>query len=304
MRVAVAAPVASTDPWQSAANWLANIAASQEELGRFLEDVFARLNDLLGDFVHRHRAWEADRSRAEQELQTRSQALSRREAELREEHERVRQAAGQAVAVAPGPGGDTEGISRAVAELRQERDALREAVAAAQTQMSRWAEAAGELTKVQEALVQQAKQWSGAQAPAAQPDSPPDLQEQIQRQQKELAALEQERAMLERELEIVRTRAAELSEAQAQQGRQMSEERERWSEDLKRMRRVLETVAERQLAQSAPETRAAKAAVPLPAAAEKPTPRQDRGDPVLDSVITQFEMLQRDLARRRKAAAG
>ncbi len=108
--------------------------------------------------------------------------------------------------------------------------------------------------------------------------------------------------MLERELEIVRARAAELSEAQTQQGRQMAEERERWGEDLKRMRRLLEVMAERQLAQATAETQAPRAAPP--AATEKPPARQDRGDPVLDSVVTQFEMLQRDLARRRKAAVG
>jgi hypothetical protein len=110
--------------------------------------------------------------------------------------------------------------------------------------------------------------------------------------------------MLERELETVRSRAAELSEIQAQQGRQMSEERERWSDELKRMRRLLETMAERQLVQSAAEARAAKTAAPMPAGGQQAAPNDDRGDPVLDSVITQFEMLQRDLARRRKVAAG
>ena len=306
MRVPVAtATVASTDPWQSAGNWLAGIAAAQEDLARFLDDVFARLNDLLGDFVHHQKAWEADRSRAEQDLLARNRGLSQRETDLRTEHERAGQAAdGQQAPRAAAPDADGEVVSRAVAGLQQERDSLHEVVAAADAQMSRWSEATAEIAKVQDALLQLAKQWSGAQAPAARAKPQPALEEQIQRKEKELAGLEQERAMLERELETVRSRAAELSEIQAQQGRQMSEERERWSDELKRMRRLLETMAERQLVQSAAEARAAKTAAPMPAGGQQAAPNDDRGDPVLDSVITQFEMLQRDLARRRKVAAG
>jgi chromosome segregation ATPase len=231
--------------------------------------------------------------------------MSRQEAELRTVSERAATAAaGQPAPDAARPDADGEAVSRTVAELQRERDSLHGVVAAAEAQMGRWSEATAEITKVQDALLDLAKQWSEAPGPAVRAKPRQALEEQIERKEKERAELEQERAMLERELEIVRSRAAELSEIQAQQGRQMSEERERWSEELKRMRRLLETMAERQLALPAAETRAAKSAGPPPASGQQATPKEDRADPVLDSVITQFEMLQRDLARRRKVAAG
>jgi DNA repair exonuclease SbcCD ATPase subunit len=284
-------------------DWLAAISASQSELDRFLEDVFARVSGLLSEFVHHQKAWEMDRGRVERELRARSNELSRREAELRAERERVQEAAAK-----PGgsPGVATaaqeELICRMVAELQQERDAMRAAIAAAEGQVGGWGEAAAELAKAREAFLQRSDQDKSDQT-AGQAESHRALEEQTHRQGEELSQLEQERATLERELEIVRRRAAELSESLSQQGREMAEQREQWSDELKRMRRLLETVAQRQLAQPAGEARG-PLAVAIPAGVEK-TPAEDvAGDPVLDSVITQFETLQKDLARRRKAAAG
>ncbi len=94
-------------------------------------------------------------------------------------------------------------------------------------------------------------------------------------------------------------RASEMAETLAQQGRQMAEERLQWSEELKQMRRLLEGLSQRR---PEPESVAA----PAPARAEtRPAAGHDgaEADPVLNSVMAQFEMLQKDLARRRKVAA-
>lgn len=262
--------------WNGVRDWLAAIADSQGDLARFLEDVFARLNGLLSEFVGRQETWEMDRSREEQQLRARTDESARREAEWRAERERVQ---AESADQSPSPAvseGDAQRLSRAIAELAEARDAL----------------------------LQEAKQWSSAVAPAARTESHQGLQEEMRRKEKELAGLEQERATLERELEIVRCRAAELSETLAQQGRQMGEERERWSDELKRMRRLLETMAQRELSEPAAGPRAPIAAVTMPAGVQKASAGETHGDPVLDSVITQFEMLQKDLARRRKVAAG
>jgi len=262
--------------WNGVRDWLAAIADSQGDLGRFLEDVFARLNGLLSELVRRQETCETDRSRAEQQLRARSDELDRREAEWRAERERVQaESAGQPPSPAVSEG-DEQRISRAIAELNEARGVF----------------------------LEEAKRWSSASAAAARTESDQGLEEEKRRTEKEMAALEQERATLERELEIVRCRSAELSETLAQQGRQMAEERERWSDELKRMRRLLETMAQRELSEPAAEPRAPIAAVTLPAGVQRNSAGETHGDPVLDSVITQFEMLQKDLARRRKAAAG
>lgn len=133
------------------------------------------------------------------------------------------------------------------------------------------------------------------------------MQEEMRRMEQEKTVLEQERVALETELEAVRTRAAEMAESLAQQGRQMAEERAAWSEELKRVRRVLESLVQQQAGQAVPQpASAARAAAPAPAqpvhavqAARGPS-----DDPVLSSVMAQFDMLQKDLARRRNSDGG
>ncbi len=103
-----------------------------------------------------------------------------------------------------------------------------------------------------------------------------------------------ERIALETELEAVRTRAAELGETLAQQGRQIAEERAAWSSELKRMSGLLESLVDRK-------AQAPVVVMPEPRMTA-PRPMAGDDDPVLSSVMAQFEMLQRDLSRRRKAA--
>ena len=69
--------------------------------------------------------------------------------------------------------------------------------------------------------------------------------------------LQQERAALEAELEVVRNRAAELAETAADERRRGAEERAEWSGELKQLRRALEKQAQlllryQELASSAP----------------------------------------------------
>ncbi|MHB8899478.1 MAG: hypothetical protein ACYC6Y_12080 [Thermoguttaceae bacterium] len=102
----------------------------------------------------------------------------------------------------------------------------------------------------------------------------------------------QERAALETELDAVRNRAAELADTLDGERQRASSERKEWTEELGRMRQLLQSLSQRPAAAVAP---AAPAAVP-----EAVQP-DDAQDPVLDSVMAQFEILQKDLARRRKA---
>jgi chromosome segregation ATPase len=118
------------------------------------------------------------------------------------------------------------------------------------------------------------------------------------RQQQQL--WEQERTVLEHELEAVRNRVAELSETVARQKRDAESQQQQWSGELKRMRRSLQEVVLR-LAERAQET--ADPAVRNVTRSPDTSKVGAIADPVLDSVMAQFEILQNDVARRRKPPA-
>jgi chromosome segregation ATPase len=113
-----------------------------------------------------------------------------------------------------------------------------------------------------------------------------------------VAELEQERATLEEELETVRSRCEELAEALAEQKRHNAEERAEWTAEFKQLRKILD----KQSQGAAQRVEQGKAAVAAPArqaaAAERAAP-----DPVLGSVVSQFQLLQKDAARRRAQQA-
>lgn len=130
-------------------------------------------------------------------------------------------------------------------------------------------------------------------------------QRACERQLEELCRQEQvwrqERAALEQELEAVRNRAAELSEAFNRQKRDGEKQQRQWSEELKRMRRTLQQVL-RHLTERAEE--------PTDPAPRNPAPQPDASgarkgvDPVLNSIMAQFEILQNDVALRHNSGKG
>lgn len=111
------------------------------------------------------------------------------------------------------------------------------------------------------------------------------------------AAESRQREALENELELVRMRAAELAESLAEQGRQIAQERAQWGEELRRMRRLLETLVCTRQTPATAEHEEPQVSEPAPAATAGGAPSED---PVLSSVMAQFQMLQKDLARRRR----
>lgn len=99
-----------------------------------------------------------------------------------------------------------------------------------------------------------------------------------------------ERELLETELEAVRARAAELAEALEKQRIQAAEQQSQWIAELRQQRALLTTLTARLTEQKL-------------AAARAPAASETDGDLALDSVVAQFEMLQKDVARRRTAAS-
>jgi len=209
---------------------------------------------------------------------------------------------------------DGESLHQWLEEIHAQHQQLLDSQRAAQSQAEQLAGVVGELAAAREA-------WSAAQDQlrehreqlddirAAFASAPGDdaLKQQIselQEKHTELkqhhSQLEQERALLEGELETVRNRAAEMTESVAEQKRSLARQQTQWADELKQMRRLMEGLS-RRLSEAPPAP--APAAEPPPQAAAGAPADRSPDDPVLDSVMAQFQMLQQDLARRRAKTA-
>jgi hypothetical protein len=129
-----------------------------------------------------------------------------------------------------------------------------------------------------------------------------------------VSELERERAELETELEAVRQRCEELSATVAEQKRQLTDERAEWTAEFRQLRKILDKQSQllAQRVESVPGAAAASPTITVPHLAAAPTAQpvaaavpQHTGavDPVLGSVMNQFQMLQKDAARRRQQQA-
>jgi hypothetical protein len=141
-----------------------------------------------------------------------------------------------------------------------------------------------------------------------------------------MAEAEQERQALEEELETVRQRCEELAGTVAEQKRQIAEERAEWTAEFRQLRKILDKQS--QILAQRMDNHAQAPPVAAPAAAACAAPNGSNGangagaanganganganvmaarggiDPVLGSVMTQFQLLQKDAARRRAAHA-
>lgn len=115
--------------------------------------------------------------------------------------------------------------------------------------------------------------------------------------------LQRERTELELELESVRQRSAELTDQLGEQKRNLAQERESWTNEFRQLRHTLEKQSqlltqrvEAQNTFAALQPGVAAATAQGTAAAAAATAQMD---PVLGSVMSQFQMLQKDAARRR-----
>ena len=116
-----------------------------------------------------------------------------------------------------------------------------------------------------------------------------------------LVELEQERGMLEEELETVRRRCEELAQTVADQKRQLTEERAEWTAEFRQLRKILDKQSQILVERVEQNQVAPLAVVAGPSENVNGAAAQRGVDPVLGSVISQFQLLQKDAARRRQA---
>jgi hypothetical protein len=117
--------------------------------------------------------------------------------------------------------------------------------------------------------------------------------------QSRLNELERERAELEAELELVRTRATELQETVNSQRRELAEQNTEFSSELRLLRELIEQNSNRI---PAPAVAAPLELVGVAASSGRieAEPEESPSDPVISSVMAQFARLQKDVAQRRK----
>jgi chromosome segregation ATPase len=182
-------------------------------------------------------------------------------------------------------------VERQCGEIRQGHTTMEE-------QIQRLSNLAAEVATGQKELLSHRQEWTEQcetlanlpHALAATERPAPEADPSFQELRQQYSELQQERILLESELENVRSRAAELTELLSEQKRSAMERQAHWDEELRCMRLLLESMAgrqaevERQIVQ-----RLGTAPNPPPAA-----------DPVLGSVLAQFELIQQDCARRRQ----
>jgi chromosome segregation ATPase len=128
--------------------------------------------------------------------------------------------------------------------------------------------------------------------------------DQQQSLQQMVNKLERERAELDIELENVRQHAEVLADQLAEQKRMLTTERESWTLELRQLRQTLEkqsqTLSQRVEASAALlAARNANTTQPAPTTAAGRARATDGADAVVDAVKAQFEMLQKDFAKRR-----
>jgi chromosome segregation ATPase len=205
-----------------------------------------------------------------------------------------------------------EKLSELFTQREAEREEIRETREAVRAQVTQLSTVATELASAQNAFqtnfqlileeLANSREASAheAAAPAPASDANGELQKKLLELEREHAALEQDRAVLEKELEGVRNRAADLAELLAEQKRLATQAQSQGATELQRMRQLLENLARQEAFarhdHADPGEAAVEAVVPLVA---KQEPAAAAADPVLGSVLAQFEMLQQDRARRR-----
>ena len=192
-----------------------------------------------------------------------------------------------------------ESVRNALAEIHASRDGLEEF----------FSEMLDELSSLSTELAARGQQWESQRRQTAQDQhnhktattaGEQQLKQTLDEARQQQTLLEQERTVLEVELEAVRNRAAETAELLAEQKHQTTQQHTLWNRELKQMRCLLENISTR-LAQTEAVASAGRSgpAEPAAAAAAAVDSLSMAADPALDSVMAQFEMLQKDLAKRR-----
>ncbi|NLS92261.1 MAG: hypothetical protein GXX96_08790 [Planctomycetaceae bacterium] len=279
---------------------VSRMCAGYDRLEAFLRTHFGELENLAEEMLRHGQRVDAARQDQDSQWADHEQRLDRQRVDLEATLERIQTLTDQLGSTAAVNGSGSEQSQEVFARIEGERSSLQAAIAASEAHGAELARMAAELAAARQDLAETREELrsqrgllSQVAAPAEQVTKP-EIQEQLDQLEQERLSWVQERAVLETELDAVRTRAAELADALEDDRQRAASERKDWTAELHQMRELLQTLSDR------PPAPVQGSSAPVQAAAE-PAEADNAQDPVLDSVMAQFEILQKDLARRRKA---
>jgi hypothetical protein len=285
------------------AQTLDRLRSERQELDEFLESTLLGLEDLASRLNQR----QCTLSEREAQLEVRERQLEvqAREHEdlvalLKTQEDRITALVSELAGVRTdvltqlksNTSGQADGqLHAAFVKLEEQRDDLRERLDVCREELARRADATEQLAATQSELTH-------ARGEIIR------LREELESERnagKCDSNAEQDRIALETELELVRRRAAELSESLAEQKDQMTQQQTMWSSELKILRQLLENQSHSLPVRRPSEPIAAMEAPANHAAVvEAPTAESPPENPVVDSIMEQFAKLQKDVAQRRK----
>ncbi|MBN2293751.1 MAG: hypothetical protein JXM70_15090, partial [Pirellulales bacterium] len=187
-------------------------------------------------------------------------------------------------------------LKKTLEEAARERKALKDVLVSTGSQADRLTEVAEALNDAQEQLQRQIAQRDEASADQTLPAASGEVLSRLQQLEEERSEVLQSRSMLEAELESVRQRAVDLMTALEYQKSLAGEQQNQLNDELRSQRQLLEQVLGhltelKMLPVNPAPTNRPAGVTEIPA---------ESADSVLSSVMSQFEVLQKDIARRRK----
>jgi chromosome segregation ATPase len=261
--------------WERITSALDEIRVCHEENPAFFSGVFDQLDSLCGSLL------------------SREQQVEKRGAERRE-------------SISAPDAIENNRWDSLLKKLEEDRAEIRGEQQSVQQQIVRLAAAAEDLTAarsefqaVRGELARQGEELTAVRSRtlAASQEVEESIKNKIRDVEQQQSLLEKERAAMEKGLESVGNRAAEIAELLAEQKRLSDTQQNHWEEDLRQMRTLLEGLT-RQIAERRRQAESSPAVKPTSGVAAAAS-----GDPVLDSVLAQFELLQQDRLFRRSETA-
>ncbi len=281
------------DPTAVLGRWLGELSAGQQELSGVLDTMFAELTTAIEHWAKAQAAQEAHLQQRERELAERAASVEQSLAEQRRLQEELAQL--------------REQLNARAAELDRQAQAIQAQVEELQRRATEPQHSEAEWQSLRE-IVSQLRSLTVAAAPPppvnGEGHTHPDVarwEERVRQLEKELNEAQRQREILETEVEVLRHRAMEWLEMLADQRRQLLEERNRWSGELRQFRRLVEVLLDHHVEmtpehQEDQEPNGPPRVIPYEPAEAR---RTGTGDAFLDSLSAQFEQLRRDFDRRR-----
>ena len=220
-----------------------HLQGEQESLRRRASDLAEALEEQQRRSVAEREQWSEELRQARQALERQSEAWAKRAEQTADDAAALAAAKEQALKAEAETAQATERLAMKGEQIDQLRDDIkrleanretaREELAQLRGQFAPLAQTAAEAARLRGELVAAQTEIVRLHDQVANPAEGAELQRQ-------LCAMQAERQHLEGELEAVRRRAADLGDAQAEQQRLAAAERDEWSNELRRMREVLE----------------------------------------------------------------